>query len=162
MTIERCFALIKPDAVANGDIGHIISRIEKEKLKIDRIDFAPLTPQTVDALYADHLARDFYPAMREFMLSGPVVLLVLSGDDTINRWRRIMGPTDPKASVASSSTIGMTMRTGFNAMPTVTPQHTIRALYGDKSGPMFRNAVHGSDSVDAAEREIAIFFQEAK
>ena len=140
MTIEKTFAMIKPDATAAGRIGDILTRIEQEGFRIVHMRIETLAREAVDGFYAEHLHRDFYPAMREFIASGPSVLLVLEREDAVSHWRTVIGPTDPVKAYAAGGT------------------PTLRALFGDRKGPMFHNAVHGSDGPESAAHEIAYFF----
>lgn len=131
---EQTLSIIKPDAVAANHIGDIISSFEKEGLKIAAIKMLLLTKEQAGDFYAVHKNRPFYPALVDFMSSGPVVVMVLSGDNAIAKNREIMGATDPKKAV----------------------QNTIRARFAQS---ITQNAVHGSDSPESAKTEIAFFFK---
>lgn len=131
---EQTLSIIKPDAVKNHHIGNILSRFEKAGLNIDALKMTKLTKEQAAKFYAEHRERSFYPELIEFMSSGPIVAIVLEGDDAIAKYRKLMGATDPKKA----------------------DQGTIRAEFGESTG---KNAVHGSDSPQAAQREIGFFFQ---
>lgn len=133
MVRERTFAIIKPDAVQGGHVGEIISVVEQEGFSIHGVRLALLTRELIKGFYLEHLHKPFYPELEEFMLEGPVLLMVLEGDDAVAHWREIMGATDP-----------------VKAEP-----GTLRRKFGRD---MTRNAVHGSDSRSTAEQEIHYFF----
>lgn len=130
---ERTLVIIKPDAVAAGNAGKVLTRYEEAGLEIVAMDLRTISGEFSDQHYEEHLERDFYPALREFMTSGPMIPMVLSGDGCIAQVRELNGATNPA-----------------NAEP-----GTIRADFGE-SGP--RNAVHASDSPASAEAEIALWF----
>ncbi len=134
MAIERTLSIIKPDAVAKNVIGEIISRFEKNGLKIVAAKMLHLTHTQAESFYEVHKARPFYPALVNFMSSGPVLVQVLEGEDAILKNRRIMGATDPK-----QAEVG-----------------TIRA---DFATSIDLNAVHGSDAEETARQEITFFFK---
>ena len=133
MTIERTFSIIKPDAVAKNAIGEIYSRFEKNDLKIVAAKMVPLTKDQAEGFYAEHSARGFFGDLVSFMISGPVMMQVLEGENAVLKHRDIMGATNPKEAAAG----------------------TIRA---DFAASIDENAVHGSDAVETAAREIAYFF----
>ena len=135
MTIQRTLSIIKPDAVAKNVIGEIISRFEKNDLKIISAKLITLSDSEAGGFYAEHEGKPFYKDLIEFMTSGPVFIQVLEGDDAISKNRKLMGNTDP-----SKADPG-----------------TIRA---DFAQTIDANAVHGSDSEKSAEREIAFFFSD--
>ena len=135
MSVERTLALIKPDGVQQHHVGEIISRIERKGFRIVGLQMRMITDEIAAKHYAEHVDKDFYPALVDFMKSGPIVALVIEGDDAIAEWRTMMGPTNPS-----------------NAAP-----GTIR---GDFATNTRANVTHGSDSPQAAQREIAIFFPE--
>ncbi|MHB0927920.1 MAG: nucleoside-diphosphate kinase [Candidatus Nanopelagicales bacterium] len=135
MSVERTLVLIKPDGVQHRHVGEIISRIERKGLRILGLQMRMLTDEMAAKHYAEHIGKDFYAALVDFMKSGPIVAMVVEGDDAIAEWRAMMGPTNP-----------------VNAAP-----GTIR---GDFATNTRANVTHGSDSVQAAQREIAIFFPE--
>ncbi|MEO5574118.1 MAG: nucleoside-diphosphate kinase [Gammaproteobacteria bacterium] len=134
MTPERTFSIIKPDAVAKNLIGAIYSRFEHADLHIIAARMTHLTRAQAEGFYAVHKARPFFNDLVNFMLSGPVMMQVLEGENAITRHRELMGATNPK-----------------DAMP-----GTIRA---DFASSVDENAVHGSDSPETANEEIEFFFQ---
>ena len=131
--MERTLSIIKPDAVKNQNIGAIIGRFEREGLRIAGARKVWLSKQVAEGFYAEHSHRPFFGELVAFMTSGPVVVMVLEGENAIVRNREIMGATNP-ANAAEG---------------------TLRKLYAASIG---ENAVHGSDSPVAANREIAYFF----
>ncbi|URA09788.1 nucleoside-diphosphate kinase [Thermospira aquatica] len=135
MALERTFAMIKPDAVKAGNIGHILTMIEKERFKIIYLQMLKLTEKSVRLFYAEHVEKPFFPSLLEFTLSGKVVAMVLEKENAIEDFRKLMGATDPKKAAKG----------------------TIRHTYGTE---MPANAIHGSDSRESAKREITIFFGE--
>ena len=133
MAIERTLSIIKPDAVAKNVIGQIYSRFENAGLKIVASRMVHLSRADAEKFYAVHAARPFFKDLVEFMISGPVVVQVLEGEDAILKNRDLMGATDPK-----------------NA-----EKGTIRADFADS---IDANAVHGSDAAETAAVEVAFFF----
>ena len=130
---QRTLVLIKPDAVRRGLVGEVLSRFESKGLTIVAMEQRLIDGSQADAHYHEHVERDFYPPLRDFVTSGPLVALVLEGDEAIEVVRAINGATD-----------------GRKAAP-----GTIR---GDLSLSNRENLVHGSDSPESAEREIALWF----
>ncbi len=130
---QRTLVLLKPDAVRRGLVGEVVSRFEAKGLTIVAMEQRHIEAADADAHYAEHVERDFYPPLRDFVTSGPLVALVLEGDEAIEVVRAINGATD-----------------GRKAAP-----GTIR---GDLSLSNRENLVHGSDSPESAEREIAMWF----
>jgi len=137
MAIERTLSIIKPDAVAKNVIGKILSRFEGAGLKVVAARLAQLSRSEAERFYEVHKARPFYQDLVDFMVSGPVFLQVLEGENAIVKNRDLMGATDPK-----------------NAEP-----GTIRADFADS---IDANAVHGSDSPETAAVEIAFFFPQSQ
>lgn len=135
MAVERTFSILKPDAVAKNVIGEIYSRFEKGGLRIVASKMLHLTRDQAEGFYAVHKERPFYKDLVEFMLSGPVMVQVLEGEDAIAKNRELMGATNPAEAAAG----------------------TIRA---DFAATVDENAVHGSDAPETAEQEIAFFFGE--
>ncbi|MGJ0516423.1 MAG: nucleoside-diphosphate kinase [Methylomicrobium sp.] len=135
MAIERTFSIIKPDAVAKNVIGEIYSRFEKNGLKIVAAKMLHLTQAQAEGFYAVHKERPFFKDLVSFMISGPVIMQVLEGEDAIAKHRDIMGATNPKDAASG----------------------TIRA---DFANSIDENAVHGSDGPDTAKEEIAFFFSD--
>ena len=133
MAIERTFSIIKPDAVAKNVIGQIYSRFEQADLKIVAAKMLHLTKEQAEGFYAEHSERGFFADLVAFMTSGPVIMQVLEGENAVLKHREIMGATNPKEAAAG----------------------TIRA---DFAASIDENAVHGSDAVESAAREIAYFF----
>ncbi|MGH3458018.1 nucleoside-diphosphate kinase [Aeromicrobium sp.] len=131
--MERTLVLLKPDAVRRGLVGQVISRYEAKGLSIVAMEQRTITGEVADTHYAEHVDRDFYPPLREFATSGPLVAMVLEGDEAINVVRTLTGATD-----------------GRQADP-----GTIR---GDLSLSNRENLVHASDSAESADREIALWF----
>ncbi len=134
MAVERTLSIIKPDAVAKNVIGQIISRFENDGLKVVAAKMVQLTDDTAGGFYAEHKARPFFKDLVSFMTSGPVVVQVLEGENAIARNRDLMGATNPAQAAPG----------------------TIRA---DFAKSIDANAVHGSDSVASAQREISYFFK---
>ncbi|MGC5032680.1 nucleoside-diphosphate kinase [Micromonospora sp. DT229] len=130
---ERTLVLIKPDAVRRGLVGEIISRFERKGLRIDAMVSRTMDDALADEHYSEHVDKPFYPPLKTFMTSGPLVALVLSGDQVIDVVRGLIGATDGRRAAAG----------------------TIR---GDLSLSNRENLVHASDSVDSAKREIALWF----
>jgi nucleoside-diphosphate kinase len=133
MAIERTLSIIKPDAVAKNAIGEICARFERAGLRIVAMRMLRLSEATAAGFYAEHRGRGFFPALIEFMTSGPVVVQVLEGENAVARNRELMGATNPREAAPG----------------------TIRA---DFAQTIDANAVHGSDSPQSAAREIAYFF----
>ena len=133
MALERTLSIIKPDAVAKNVIGEIYSRFEKAGLKIAAAKMVHLSRAEAEGFYAVHRERPFFNALVEFMISGPVMVQVLQGENAMAKNRELMGATNPKEADAG----------------------TIRADFADS---IDANAVHGSDSVENAAIEIAYFF----
>jgi nucleoside-diphosphate kinase len=130
---QRTYVMIKPDATARGLVGRILARFEDTGLAIERLEFGTVTPKQAAANYAEHEGKPFYDGLIAYITSGPVVKMVLSGPDAVAVCRKLMGATNPR-----------------DAAP-----GTIR---GDFGLELDANIVHGSDSPESAEREIAIFF----
>ena len=133
MAVERTLSIIKPNAVDDNNIGHIITRFEKEGLRIAAAKMIKLSKEKAEGFYIEHKERPFFGSLVGFMTSGPVVLMVLEGENAVNKNRDIMGKTNPA-----------------DAAP-----GTIRKLYAKS---IEANAVHGSDSLHSAEREVSYFF----
>lgn len=131
--LERTFVIIKPDAVSAGHVGVILARYEGADLTIERMDLRTIDGEFSDRHYAEHISQPWYPPLKEFMTSGPLVAVVLSGDDAVATVRRINGATNPAQAEPGS----------------------IRAEYATS---VRLNAVHGSDAATSAEREIALWF----
>jgi nucleoside-diphosphate kinase len=133
MAVERTLSIIKPDAVAKNVIGEIYSRFEKNGLKIVAARMRQLSRAEAEQFYAVHRERPFFKDLVDFMVSGPIMVQVLEGEDAIAKNRDLMGATDPKKA----------------------QKGTIRADFADS---IDANAVHGSDSAQTAAAEVAFFF----
>ncbi len=133
MAVERTLSIIKPDAVAKNVIGKIYSRFETNGLKVVAARMAHLSRQEAEGFYEVHRARPFFKDLVEFMISGPVMIQVLEGENAIAKNRELMGATDPKKA----------------------EKGTIRADFAES---IDANAVHGSDAPETAAVEIAYFF----
>ena len=132
--MEKTLAIIKPDGVVNGLVGEIIKRIENEGIKLAAMRLVQLDERQAEGFYYVHRSKPFFSSLIQYMTSGPCVIMVLSAPDVINRWRTLMGPTDPHKA----------------------PRGTIR---GDMGFNIERNVVHGSDSRESAVYEINYFFR---
>jgi nucleoside-diphosphate kinase len=137
MALERTFSIVKPDGVARNLIGEVYRRFEKAGLKIVAAKLAHLSKAEAEGFYAVHKARPFFNDLVTYMISGPVVLQVLEGDNAVAKNREIMGATDPKKAAPG----------------------TIRA---DLAESIEANTVHGSDSAENAAIEIAYFFAQTE
>jgi nucleoside-diphosphate kinase len=135
MAVERTLSIIKPDAVAKNVIGEIYSRFEKNGLKVIAARMHHLSRQEAEGFYAVHQARPFFNDLVSFMISGPVMVQALEGENAVLNHRQLMGATDPKKADPG----------------------TIRADFADS---IDANAVHGSDAAETAAVEIAYFFPE--
>ncbi|HET6632777.1 MAG TPA: nucleoside-diphosphate kinase [Rhodanobacteraceae bacterium] len=136
MALERTLSIIKPDAVAKNVIGEIYTRFEKAGLRIAAARMKHLTRSEAEGFYAVHRERPFFGPLVDFMISGPVMIQVLEGDNAIARHRELMGATNPREAAPG----------------------TIRADFAES---IDANAVHGSDAAETAEFEIGYFFQPA-
>ena len=135
MARERTLSIIKPDAVAKNVIGKILTRFEEQGLKLLALEMKLLQRKEAEAFYEIHKERPFFSELVRYMTSGPVVVSALEGENAVELNRKLMGATDPKKAAPG----------------------TIRA---DFATDITANAVHGSDSLDNAAREIAFFFPE--
>lgn len=131
--VERTLAILKPDCVSKGLIGEVVSRIEKAGFKILALKKIRLTKEAAGGFYAVHKGRPFYDGLVGFMSSGPCVPMALEKENAVSDFRKLIGATDPKDAAAG----------------------TIRRLYADNKG---ENIVHGSDSPENGQVEIAFFF----
>ena len=132
---ERSLVLVKPDALRRGLLGEILGRFERKGLTIDALVVRTMDAELADQHYAEHVDKAFYPPLKDFMTSGPLAAVVLSGDDVIAVVRALIGSTDGRKAAAG----------------------TIR---GDLSLSNRENLVHASDSPDSAKRELALWFPE--
>lgn len=137
MPIERTFSIIKPDGIEKGVIGRVIARFEAAGLKPVALKLRRLSQAEAEGFYAVHRQRPFFADLVKFMTSGPVLLMVLEGDDAIAKNREVMGATDPKKAASG----------------------TIRA---DFATDIEKNTVHGSDGPETARTEISYFFPEVE
>ena len=130
---EKTFAMIKPDAVKAGNVGHIISMIEDSGFTIVRMQKIELSRDKAEQFYAVHKERPFFSELVQFVTSGPVVVMALEKENAVKAWRDLMGATDPQKAA----------------------EGTVRKLYGTNIGS---NATHGSDAQETAQQELALFF----
>lgn len=131
--MERTFSIIKPNSVKKNQIGRIIAMMEEDGLKVVEAKMTTLDKAKAEGFYAEHSARPFFGSLVSFMTSGPVMLMVLEGENAVEKYRKLMGATDPAKAA---------------------PQ-TIRKIFADS---LEANSVHGSDSAASAAREIQYFF----
>ena len=137
MSTEKTLILVKPDGVRRGLVGEVISRIETKGYAIDALRMLQADAALLEKHYAEHVGKPFYEPLVEFMMSGPIVAMVASGNRVIEGFRSLAGVTDP----------------------TVAAPGTIRGdLARDQGTKVVQNIVHGSDSPESAAREIEIFF----
>lgn len=137
MSLQQTFGIIKPDAVANGHTGAILSMIEEAGFRIRGIRMLRLSKQQAEGFYEVHKTMPFYGGLVTFMTEGPVVALVLEREEAIARWRELMGATNPEKAA----------------------EGTIRKKFAKN---IERNAVHGSDAPETAALEIPFFFSMAE
>ncbi|THV35599.1 nucleoside-diphosphate kinase [Glycomyces buryatensis] len=133
MAEQRTLVLIKPDAVKRGLIGEVLARLERKGLRVERMELRTMSSELSDAHYAEHVDRPFYPGLKAFMTSGPLVSLIAVGDEAIPVVRQLAGATDGRKAEAG----------------------TIR---GDLSLSNQQNLIHASDSEESAKREIDLWF----
>lgn len=133
MSQEHTFIMVKPDGVQRGLVGEIISRFERKGLNLEKVRKLDIDEDLARRHYAEHVDKPFFPELLEFITSGPVVAMEWSGDSAVAVSRSMMGATDPKQAAPG----------------------TVR---GDLGLAVTHNLVHGSDSVESAERELGIFF----
>lgn len=137
MAVEKTFSIVKPNAVAKNNIGKIMDRFESKGLRIAAAKFTKLSKEKAEGFYIEHKERPFFGSLVGFMTSGPVLLMVLEGENAVALNREIMGATDPAKAAPG----------------------TIRKDFADS---IEANAVHGSDSPASAEREISYFFERSE
>lgn len=133
MAVEHTFIMIKPDGVARGLVGEVITRFERKGLTLEKIRGLTITEDIARTHYAEHVEKSFFPELLEFITSGPVVAMAWSGESAISVCRGVMGATDPK-------------------------QATPGTIRGDLGLMVTHNIVHGSDGPESAARELGIFF----
>ena len=134
MVLERTFSMVKPDGVQRGLVGEVVKRYESKGLKIVGMKMLKIAPDLASSHYTEHAGKPFFANLVKFITSGPVVAMVLEGDNAIPTVRALMGRTDPQEAAPG------TMR-------------------GDLATALSNNVVHGSDSAQSAQREISLFFR---
>lgn len=135
--MERSYVMVKPDGVQRGLIGEIISRFERRGLRLEALKMIRLSKDTAAEHYKEHVGKDFYESLLEYITSGPVVVMAITGESSVSIIRDIVGKTDPKAAAPG----------------------TIRADFGID---ISRNIVHAADSPESAVRELGIYFDESE
>lgn len=139
MGVEKSLILVKPDGVQYGHIGHVLSRIENRRYEIKALKMVNATKEQLCEHYSQLVDKPYYPGIEEFMISGPIVAIIAEGDEIIETFRKMAGPTNPSEAMSG----------------------TIRGDFARSWGPgPIKNVVHSSDSVESAEREIKIWFPE--
>lgn len=138
--MEKTLAIIKPDAVARGLVGRIISDIERACYNIVDMKMLRLTEKLAGDFYKEHKGKPFFENLVKFTASGPCIFLVLEKKNAIEDWRKFMGPTDIKKAMLNP--------------------HTIRGKFGRWGRPTYETVVHGSDSPESAVRELNLFYDE--
>lgn len=134
MALERTLSIIKPNAVKKNQIGRIITMMEEDGLKVVAAKMKKLTKAEAEGFYAEHKARPFFGSLVGFMTTGPVLLMALEGEGAVDKYRKLMGATDPAKAAPA----------------------TIRKIFGES---LEANSVHGSDSTASADREVSYFFK---
>lgn len=139
--MEQTFFIIKPDGVKRGLVGEVLKRIERRGFKLKKLELrSTVSEDLIDQHYRDLVEKSFYPPIRQFMTSGPIIVGIISGPKVIESWRDMMGATRPE-----------------EALP-----ETIRGDFAKAAGEnqAIQNVVHGSDSEESAKREIALWFRD--
>ena len=139
--MEQTFFIIKPDGVKRGLVGEVLKRIERREKKKKKLELrSTVSEDLIDQHYRDLVGKSFYPPIRQFMTSGPIIVGIISGPKVIESWRDMMGATRPE-----------------EALP-----GTIRGDFAKAAGEnqAIQNVVHGSDSEESAKREIALWFKD--
>ena len=139
--MEQTFFIIKPDGVKRGLVGEVLKRIERRGFKLKKLELrSTVSEDLIDQHYQDLVEKSFYPPIRQFMTSGPIIVGIISGPKVIESWRDMMGATRPE-----------------EALP-----GTIRGDFAKAAGEnqAIQNVVHGSDSEESAKREIALWFKD--
>lgn len=139
--MEQTFFIIKPDGVKRGLVGEVLKRIERRGFKLEKLELrSTVSEDLIDQHYRDLVGKSFYPPIRQFMSSGPIIVGIISGPKVIESWRDMMGATRPE-----------------EALP-----GTIRGDFAKAAGEnqAIQNVVHGSDSEESAKREIALWFKD--
>ncbi|CAA9583649.1 MAG: Nucleoside diphosphate kinase [uncultured Truepera sp.] len=134
MSLERTYAMVKPDGVKRGLVGEVVRRLEQKGFRIVGMKLMQIPRETAEKHYGEHQGKPFFDPLVSFITSGPVVAMVVEGENAILEWRKMMGATNPK-----DAALG-----------------TIR---GDFASTIDENVAHGSDAPETAEREIGIFFK---
>ncbi len=134
MSMQRTLVLCKPDAVQRGMVGRIVARFERKGLKIAGMKMLSVDGEIASRHYAEHLKKPFYPELRDFISSSPVIAMAIEGENAVEVVRNLMGVTNPQNAASGS----------------------IRGVFGLN---LTMNVVHGSDSLASAEREISLFFE---
>jgi nucleoside-diphosphate kinase len=137
MSIERTFAMVKPDGVRRGLVGDVVKRLESKGFRIVGMKLMHISRELAERHYGEHEGKPFYEGLVSFITSGPVVAMVVEGENAIAEWRKMMGATNPADAVPG----------------------TVR---GDLALVIDENVVHGSDAPATAEREIQIFFERSE
>ena len=135
MAIGSTLLIVKPDGVRRGLVGEVLGRVERKGLTIERMDVRTIDRATAEEHYAEHREKPFFDELVAFIISGPVVVARVTGEEAVTCWRTLMGPTDP-----------------VQAQP--------GSIRGDFATVIGENIVHGSDSAESAERELKLFFSE--
>lgn len=139
--MEQTFFIIKPDGVKRGLVGEVLKRIERRGFKLEKLELrSTVSEDLIDQHYRDLVGKSFYPPIRQFMTSGPIIVGIISGPKVIESWRDMMGATRPE-----------------EALP-----GTLRGDFAKAAGEnqAIQNVVHGSDSEESAKREIALWFKD--
>lgn len=139
--MEQTFFIIKPDGVKRGLVGEVLKRIERRGFKLEKLELrSTVSEALIDQHYRDLVEKSFYPPIRQFMTSGPIIVGIISGPKVIESWRDMMGATRPE-----------------EALP-----GTIRGDFAKAAGEnqAIQNVVHGSDSEESAKREVALWFKD--
>lgn len=139
--MEQTFFIIKPDGVKRGLVGEVLKRIERRGFKLEKLELrSTVSEDLIDQHYRDLVGKSFYPPIRQFMTSGPIIVGIISGPKVIESWRDMMGATRPEGALSG----------------------TIRGDFAKAAGEnqAIQNVVHGSDSEESAKREIALWFKD--
>lgn len=139
--MEQTFFIIKPDGVKRGLVGEVLKRIERRGFKLEKLELrSTVSEDLIDQHYRDLVGKSFYPPIRQFMTSGPIIVGIISGLKVIESWRDMMGATRPEEALSG----------------------TIRGDFAKAAGEnqAIQNVVHGSDSEESAKREIALWFKD--
>ncbi len=137
MSIERTFAMVKPDGVRRGLVGDVVKRLETRGFRIVGMKLLHISRELAERHYGEHAGKPFYEGLVSFITGGPVVAMVIEGENAILEWRKMMGATNPKDAAPGT-------------------------LRGDYALVIDENVVHGSDAPATAEREIGIFFERSE